>query len=347
MPQNQKKDKAVKLPPNGAFAETQLSLFQTFLCNTESERDKLSNTIDLWDGVPKYFVSRQEMNKRRVKGLLPTIERSFEYRGRAFTVKIRPARLTDKDAKDKEFYPSAREELVEDALRKIATEQGYGFLNSQNSGVIFTLHMLRKELSRRGHTLSYQEVVESLDVMAGCRIEIHAADGSGDYQSPILADLLRVSRTRYREDPKTRWMAHFSPLVTRSIYVLTYRQYDYHTMVSHTTQLARWLHKRLSHNYVNAHISQPYNILFSTVQRDSGLLEYARMRDAVRKLDEALNELRDHRVLLCYVKNERKGEKGKILDVNYVLTPHPAFVSQIKAANKRSSEALVQIKAQN
>jgi hypothetical protein len=179
MPQNQKKDKAVKLPPNGAFAETQLSLFQTFLCNTESERDKLSNTIDLWDGVPKYFVSRQEMNKRRVKGLLPTIERSFEYRGRAFTVKIRPARLTDKDAKDKEFYPSAREELAEDALRKIATEQGYGFLNWQNSGVIFTLHMLRKELSRRGHTLSYQEVVESLDVMAGCRIEIHAADGSG------------------------------------------------------------------------------------------------------------------------------------------------------------------------
>lgn len=328
----------IKPPSRASFTAKQLSLFQSFLCNSETERDKLSNTIELWDGVPKYFISRQEMTKRRDKGLLPTVERVFEHRGRAFAVKIRPARLTDEDGKDKEYYPSAREELVEDALRKIASEQSHGFLEAQESGAVFTLHMLRKELQRRGHTLSYQEVVESLDVMANCRIEISTADGSGDYKSPILAGLLRVSRHHYREDPKARWVAYFSPLVTRSIQALNFRQYDYHTMMLHSTQLTRWLHKRLAHNYINASLMQPYTILFTTVQRDSGLLEYNRQRDAIRKIDESMLELRERQVLLSFVKEDRRGERGRILDVAYTLTPNPKFVGQIKAANKRQSE---------
>lgn len=326
------------LPEESAFSGTQLSLFQSFLCNSPDERDKLSNTIELWDGVPKYFMSRQDMNKGREKGVLPTLEREFEYRGRVYTVKIRPARLTDPQGKDKEFYPSAREELVEDALRKIAAEQSHGFLDHQESGVIFTLHMLRQELRRRGHTLSYQEVVESLNVLAGCRIEIHSADGTGDYQTPILADLLRVSRSRYKADPKARWMAHFSPLVTRSILNLNYRQYDYHAMMSHSTQLARWLHKRLAHNYVNASLIQPYVIMFLTIQRDSGLLEYKEQRHAVRKLDEALDELKAHQILIDTEKDVRRGTRGRILDVSYRMIPHPHFVAQAKAANRRQND---------
>ncbi|MFZ1494331.1 MAG: replication protein [Candidatus Competibacter denitrificans] len=332
--------KKIKPPSPEAFGAKQLSLFQSFLCNSDAERDNLSNTIELWDGVPKYFISRQEMTKRREKGLLPTIDREFEYRGRAFTIKVRPARLTDEGGNDKEFYPSAREELVEDALRKIAAEQHYGFLETQESGVIFTLHVLRRELQRRGHTLSYEEVTESLDIMAGCRIEIMAADGTGDYKSPILAGLVRVSRHHYREDPKARWVAYFNPLVTRSIQALSFRQYDYHTMMSHTTQLARWMHKRMAHNYVNASLMQPYTILFSTVQRDSGLLEYARDRDAIRKLDEALGELKTKKVLMFFKKEDRKGERGRILDVVYTITPDPGFVGQIKAANKRHTDGV-------
>jgi len=71
-----------------------------------------------------------------------------------------------------------------------------------------------QELQRRGHTLSYQEVVEGLDILAGCRIEIISTDGTGDYKTAILVDLLRVSRNRYKVDPKARWMAHFSRELT-------------------------------------------------------------------------------------------------------------------------------------
>ena len=332
-----------KSPPNAAFTGTQLSLFQSFLCNTNEERARLSNTIELWDGVPKYFVSRQEMTKHREKGLLPTLERDFQYKNRSFTVRIRPARLTDENRKDKEFYPSAREELVEDALRKIGAEQNCGFLDTTDSGVVFTLHILRRELKRQGHTLSYQQVVESLDVMVGCLIKIQAKDGRGDYQSPILSGLIRVSQQRRREDPTARWIAYFNPLVTQSIRALTFRQYNYHAMMSHTTQLARWIHKRLAHNYVNANILTPYTVRFSSIQRDSGLLEYKRQRDAVRKLDEALEELRSQHVLSSFKKEEVKGERNRILNVSYTLSPTHDFVKQIKAANRRQSNDQKQI----
>jgi ABC-type lipopolysaccharide export system ATPase subunit len=136
-------------------------------------------------------------------------------------------------------------------------------------------------------------------------------------------------------------VAHFSPLVTRSILALNYRQFDYHTMMSHSTQMARWMHKRLAHNYINASLIQSYTILFSTIQHESGLLEYKEQRHAVRKLNEALNELKAHHILLSVEKNIRRGERGRIVDVAYVLTPHPNFVAQTKAANKRQNKNIL------
>ena len=334
------KKKINKLPQNHFLRTPHLSLFQTFLCNDEAQRDRLSNTIDLWDGIPKYFVSRQDMNSRRnVDGYLPSLEKTFEYKGRSFKVKIVPARTRGDDGKDKEFYPSAREELVEDALRKIATEQQYGFSDSHDTGVIFTLHILRKELQKRGHTMSYQQVRESLEVMAGTWIEITSEDGKALCRAPILAGLAAVSRDQYREDPSARWVAYFNPLVNRSIHDLSYRQYDYHRMMSHRSQLARWLHKRLSHNYVQASYITPYEILFSSVKRDSGLLNYTRKRDEVAQFDASLEELKSGRVILSYEKEERRGERNKILDVKYTLLPAPEFIADIKAANKRASLA--------
>lgn len=343
MPSRKNKDTSTSPPPQeDAFSGVQLSLFQSFLCNTEDERGKLSNTIEFWDGIPKYFVSRKEMHGLRTKeGFLPKVERSFQHGGRSFTVKIRPARVTGEEGKDREFYPSAREELVEDALRKIAADQNYGFYEeipeNRRSGVVFSLYMLRKELSTRGHTLSYQQVMEALYVLSDAGIEILTGDGNSVFKSAILPTLAGVSQVDLQNDAKARWYADFCPLVTESIRAMTYRQYDYHAMMQHSSQLARWMHKRLSHNYTNAGYMTPYEFLFSTAKRDSGLLEYRRDRDSVRKLDEALAELRDQQVLMSFEKQEQRGARSRILDVKYTLQPHPDFVKQVKAANKRLS----------
>lgn len=44
-------------------------------------------------------------------------------------------------------------------------------------------------------------------------------------------------------------------------------------------------------------------------------------------------------MLMCYEKEEQKGVRGRIEDVKYKVVAHPDFVKQVKASNKRLSDA--------
>jgi hypothetical protein len=103
-------------------------------------------------------------------------------------------------------------------------------------------------------------------------------------------------------------------------------------------QLARWFHKRLSHNYIQAALMDPYHIRMSTIVLDSALVNAQRIRDQARYIEESLQELVEKNVLLTYSKNVIAGNRKKIEDITYMLTPHPLFVSEIMTANKRSSK---------
>ncbi len=100
-------------------------------------------------------------------------------------------------------------------------------------------------------------------------------------------------------------------------------------------QLSRWLHKRLSHNYIQASLTESYHIKMSTIVRDSALVNAKEARHKMRYIDESLSELEEKDVLLGYVKESIKGTRGRIEDVAYTLTPHPTFIGQVKKANRR------------
>lgn len=327
-----------------AFANRQIDLFQTFLCNTEDERGRLSNTIELWDSIPRYSVSRQAMGKMRTgNGFLELLELDFRYKGVSLKAIIQPARIRSSDGKAQDYYPGANEELVEDALRKIAAEQLHGYFDKPNfrSGVIFTLYALRKELGRQGHTRSYQQIMLSLAILSGSVIEIRAAEENKKNpeafsRSPYFPFLAAVSRQRLADDPDAKWVVQFHPLVTQSIDAITYRQFDYHRMMSLPTQLARWIHKQLAIKFTFAGmLANPFEMRYSTVKRDSGLLNRNRERKNIHDVDGALRRLVEVGVLREIQKRLTTAARGQIVDVAYLLYPTAEFVKEVKAANKR------------
>lgn len=319
---------------------TQMSLFGQFLANTVEERESLSNVIDFWDCIPRYAVSQLAQNKARtVDNFLGNHTAQFHYQGRTYTCIISPARIEDEDGIVRDYYPSANEELVEDALRKIAAERDAGFFDKSNyqSGVQFSLYGVAQELAKHGKTRSHGEIERSLQILAKSIIEIRSTEnGEKMAISPYLPSLVAVSKSRLKEDSKAKWAVHFHPFVTRSIDQLTYRQYNYALMMKHKSQLARWLHRQLSLKYTFAELTKPFEMRYSTVKRDSGLLnEYSRERAAFEFLEEAFGELKSADILYSYTRKNITGPRNKILDAVFILTPSLEFVTEVKAANKR------------
>ena len=342
--------KSQPVPPKPEdFSNRQIELFQSLLCNTDSERTSLSNVFDLWDSIPRYVVSRQQQDKWRKAGTFPLLhEVPFHYRGRELMATIQPAALKGSDGVIRTYFPSANEELVEDVLRKIAAEQNNGYFDAKErrSGVVFTLHRLRKELARRGHGRTYKEIILSLEIMARSVIITSLTDGKeGEFASNslYLNNLFRVSKGRLNEDPQAKWFADFHPFASRALDELTYRQFNYGRLMGHRSQLARWLNKVLSLKYLNASFLRPFEMRFSTIMRDSGLLNgYQLVRLAVAAVDAAFDELRDCQPPLLGGKPDKKvieGSRGKILDVVYTLQPSGEFIKEVKAASKRKSIA--------
>jgi hypothetical protein len=158
----------------------------------------------------------------------------------------------------------------------------------------------------------------------------------------------------------TRCFVQFHPLVTRSIDEITYRQFHYATGMQLHKPLSRWLFKRLSHVYRQASTKNNYRIAHSTLVRDSGLVNAARMDDQIRDVCEALDELKginiaERRkarkkkvpytppgrggvwVVMQYALEHRTGPRGKIEEVLYTIQPSPVFSGLQVAANKRDS----------
>ncbi len=346
-----KKNKAPKKISPNSFENPQLTLFQDFLANKPEDKGRLSNAIDLWDSTPKYPITLQAQTKmRNANGGLPLLKLEFKFGDTNYKVLISPAKIEipNKDTGKvelMEFYPSANEELVEEALRKLATDQFQGYFDraGSRSGVVFSLYMLQEELRKRKHARSLTEIHRSLTILNKSSIEIQVEDNAGGTafgSSSYLPVLGGVTRKQYEENSNSRWIAQFHPLVTESIANLTYRQYNYEKLMDHDLQLTRYIHKLLIIKYTFASHLKNFDLRFSTVKRDSALLnQYKLKRQAVAVLDKAIQELETSKVIMSSTKTVVRGEKMKIEDVVYTLVASNDFIQEVKASNKRLTEA--------
>jgi hypothetical protein len=317
----------------------QLVLFQTFLADhKEEEDDKYSNTVELYDAIPKYFSNPKILEEMRRDGIyLPILERTFKHHGETYKVKLRPARLEDVTGAEKEYYPTHREELVEDALRKLACDRVNGVYLDDLAGVQFTLYALKKELKSQGHDIELTALITALRICNRVTLSLYRNDGKIVLESSLFPILLLGSKKDWLQHPhETKCYVQFHPLVTQCISHLSYRQFDYGTYMRYRYRLSRWLHKRLAHNYTQAGLMHPYTIRLSTILRDSGTHCSPRNHDNAKRVEAALAELHEHNTLLSLTKETLRGPRKSIVDIKYSILPTLEFIEEVKKANRRS-----------
>ena len=327
-----------KSPPITVTESAQFDLFKSFLSNDESE---VSNAIEIWETIPKYFFTPQQVKKLRTSdGLANPFKWEFRYKGIASVAIIQPALIEQDNGSYLACFPSVTEELVEETLKKILTEQHYGMHDIENAEtwVRFSLRMIQKELKARGRSRSNTEVKHAIEVMNKCNISFQQ-DGKEIWSGSILQDLITVGRRDYLADSDSHHAARLPLFITRSINKLDYRQFNYARLMDCNHQLSRWIYKKLIHRFKQASLTTQYHFSFSSLANESGLLQQASETNNRQKVVDALDELNACGVLNGY-KCEQKKAGRAVTDVIYHVVPSMEFVTEQKASNKRAANNL-------
>lgn len=300
---------------------------QLTLFDLEPKDKDYSQSVELYDFIPKYIWGKV----KRIEGeFLRTINREFECRGRRYLLTLMPARIETEKGGSMEYYPGQREELVEDALRKMMTE-GQSMMLDGEAGMSFTLYQLQKELSERGHTYSYRELKDAIRILNGADIILK------DENEKVETAFSPIENYGFAgEGAETKTFVKFSPLVTHSIKTGSFRLINYDKAMSYKSVIARQLHKRMSHHYIQASLTNPYDILLTTIIRDFGLTLQRRIQYNLDEVEKAIEEMKQMNVILnCKIdKIFELKPRRKIIDAKLHFQPHPHFVDDIIKANK-------------
>ena len=330
-----------KRPPEQSKKSIQFDLFGKFIANNT---DEIRNTIELWEGIPKYFFTTALIEKlRTADGLAKPF--SWEYTTRRsseiqkFRVVIQPAIIKQDDGSYLAVFPSASEEMIEEILKKILLEQNMGIHDSDKveSWVRFTLSMIHRELKERGRERNRNQIKHSLDVMSKTIIQVFCEDKE-IYRGPILSDVFFVDREAYLEKADTLWSARLPALLSLGINEMVYRQYNYGRFWVCDEQLSRWIYKRLVNRFIQAGEKVEYSILYSEIKQSSGMLQAKLEQSNRRKVESSFEELKKNGVLLSVEIATIKDKNNKILDVKYTLVAADEFIKEQKAANKRKND---------
>ena len=327
-----------KKPPRKVIKSIQYDLFSAFLANDQND---VSNAVEYWERIPKYFFSAHTQQKlRTADGLAKPYKYHYTLRNKhgvmlPYQVEIQPALIEQADGEYKAFFPTKTEENIEEVLKKIFTQQNFGIHDTQNleSWVSFSYNMVRRELYRMGCGLRYDQIKQSLEVMSKCVLSVYE-DGRELYTGAILQDYTSINRKDYIEDTQSMHVARLPIFISHAVNKLQYRQYNYSRFMACKEQLTRWLYKRLINRFTNANLTNDYHFMYSDVKQASGLLQQKEEHNNRKKVIAALTELQDRAIITGFKAEENKAGR-KISDVKYTVIPTLDFVREQKAANKR------------
>ena len=96
--------------------------------------------------------------------------------------------------------------------------------------------------------------------------------------------------------------------------------------------ISRWLHKRISHMFLTNDIELHFNILLSTIIRDSGMTEYSRITDSIIQVQKCLAEMIEVGSVDRYDMERlySKERKNKIVDVKFFIFVSSSFYEDMR-----------------
>lgn len=297
----------------------QLSLFELPDVN-----DKPFSQNVIYDLFPKYYWGRSQ----RIEGkFLNPLRRKFRLKGGDYYLEVYAAAITEKDGETRHYYLTQREEFVEDALRKMMVD-GFGVYLDGAAGVKFTLYNLQQFLKKTGHSYTYVQIRQALQILNRVTIEFMSEK---DEKSVAFHPIETLGFKN--EDGETQTFVRFSSIVTEAINHGQFRLFNYDQVMRYKTVVARQFHKRLAMYFVQAGVDTSYSIKLSRIVADFGLTDLQYQSANWREIEIGIKELVKNKVIERF--ESRKIKESEISDRMISLFPTAEFIREMKLANQK------------
>ena len=282
--------------------------------------ENYTNVINLYHEIPKYVCDAPRDSKH-----LDTIERTFKVKGSIYNIALHPARIKDAEGNTVEQYIGIREEVVEDAITKIAVDKKRLFVLQDTTRIRVSIREIDTELRRIGKTYSYQEIKDAILVLAGARMVIENDKGKAVWSTSTYPEIMLSTDA---EDGQGFVQLH--PLVCEGIKHGLYIQIDYTLAMGLPGRYSRRLYKLLATKFTWAGMAcKPFDVHLKSFVDKHGFKVYARITDNAKMFRESLKVLQAKSIIMKWKETPKK--KGrKTVDICYSIFPAPSFVRAMK-----------------
>ena len=335
----------------------QLTLF-------EMEDRSQSHMIALYDTAPRFvFVSKgrgTEPELPAANAFVQSVHKEFPFKDALFSLTLQPARIyrpakpgpgddpADKRMVEYEVFPSEREQIVEQVVRRLAMDRSRLSLMGDKQDrvrVHFSLYEIRRELRAVNRTMDTAEIRVGLEILARTRMNNRKMPESGRKSArPVLESsvfptlYIRPRTGEGGEDDENDTYLEFNALVASAIRNLEFKPISYQWIMRLKSPVARWLYNRLSIEYGDLDLTRmpdgvpPMILSADDIINNSGMNEWSRRRDTLRTETLAVDSLVEEGILDQDEKTVSKDGR-RINDIEYIMMPSKKFLDQVRRGN--------------
>ncbi|GEK10804.1 hypothetical protein HUZ36_14420 [Pseudoalteromonas sp. McH1-7] len=289
-----------------------------------------------------------------------------------YEIQMSPATIErkgkDGDTEEVFIWPGDREEKVEAAIMRIASDGGLLQANGRYQrddnrpvyGCYFSVHRIQKELEKIGKSAHPDDIKEAIEVMSKSALQIRSLSGNGqdvqEFSSAVFPQkYISGKATGHRDD---KCYVTFHPLLNAAIEAMRYRPYQF-AQVEMQKGLSRYIHMRLMMRFTYAAAGKTYSLRVRKLLNDYGklpaseVISRAQLNNCGRDVNSACNKLVDSKVLQKFTKTAIRKD-GEIVDYEITFYPHEEFNAaqlqnnklnkMVQATGKVQSETVIEHK---